>query len=87
MDRLIEIAGELERGTSWQVATLLDHQADLLLFHATSTYFEIEDLTPRSTTNGAANSATDTEHGEGGWMQDAARTASPRTPATTRPRS
>jgi hypothetical protein len=43
MDRLIEIAPELEREVFWQVATLLDSEVDLLFFDTTSTYFEIEE--------------------------------------------
>ena len=40
MDWLLEIAADLEREVFWQVATLLDHEVDLLFFDTTSTYFE-----------------------------------------------
>ena len=43
MDWLLEIAPDLEREVFWQVATLLDHEVDLLFFDTTSTYFELED--------------------------------------------
>ncbi len=43
MDWLLDIAPELEKEVFWQVATLLDHEVDLLFFDTTSTYFEIED--------------------------------------------
>jgi hypothetical protein len=43
MDWLLEIAGELEREVFWQVATLLDHEVDLLFFDTTSTYFETDE--------------------------------------------
>ncbi|BBF99334.1 IS4 family transposase [Pseudonocardia autotrophica] len=42
MDWLLDIAPELEREVFWQVATLLDHEVDLLFFDTTSTYFETE---------------------------------------------
>jgi hypothetical protein len=42
MDWLLEIAPELEREVFWQVATLLDHEVDLLFFDTTSTYFETD---------------------------------------------
>jgi transposase len=42
MDWLLDIAGDLEREVFWQVATLLDHEVDLLFFDTTSTYFETE---------------------------------------------
>jgi IS4 transposase len=43
MDWLLEIAGDLEKEVFWQVATLLDHEVDLLFFDTTSTYFETEE--------------------------------------------
>ena len=43
MDWLIDIAPDLEREVFWQVATLLDHEVDLLFFDTTSTYFEIDE--------------------------------------------
>jgi hypothetical protein len=43
MDWLIDIAGDLEKEVFWQVATLLDHEVDLLFFGTTSTYFETDD--------------------------------------------
>ena len=43
MDWLIDIAPDLEREVFWQVATLLDHEVDLLFFDTTSTYFETDD--------------------------------------------
>ena len=43
MDWLLDIASDLEREVFWQVATLLDHEVDLLFFDTTSTYFELED--------------------------------------------
>jgi len=43
MDWLLDIAADLEREVFWQVATLLDHEVDLLFFDTTSTYFETED--------------------------------------------
>ena len=46
MDWLLEIAGDLEREVFWQVATLLDHEVDLLFFDTTSTYFETDDPDP-----------------------------------------
>ena len=42
MDWLLDIAGDLEREVFWQVATLLDHEVDLLFFDTTSTYFETD---------------------------------------------
>ena len=42
MDWLLEVAGDLEREVFWQVATLLDHEVDLLFFDTTSTYFETD---------------------------------------------
>jgi Transposase DDE domain len=42
MDWLLDIAPELEREVFWQVATLLDHEVDLLFFDTTSTYFETD---------------------------------------------
>jgi len=32
MDWLLDIAGDLEKEVFWQVATLLDHEVDLLFF-------------------------------------------------------
>ncbi len=52
MDWLLDIAGDLEREVFWQVATLLDHEVDLLFFDTTSTYFETDhpdDPVPRDT--------------------------------------
>jgi hypothetical protein len=46
MDWLLEIAAELEREVFWQVATLLDHEVDLLFFDTTSTYFETDHPDP-----------------------------------------
>jgi hypothetical protein len=43
MDWLIEIAPDLEKEVFWQVATLLDHEVDLLFFDTTSTYFETDE--------------------------------------------
>ncbi|MGD9525170.1 MAG: IS1634 family transposase [Pseudonocardia sp.] len=43
MDWLLDIAPELEREVFWQVATLLDHEVDLLFFDTTSTYFETDE--------------------------------------------
>jgi transposase len=43
MDWLLEIAGDLEKEVFWQVATLLDHEVDLLFFDTTSTYFETDE--------------------------------------------
>jgi transposase len=43
MDWLLEIAGDLEKELFWQVATLLDHEVDLLFFDTTSTYFETDE--------------------------------------------
>ena len=42
MDWLLEVAADLEREVFWQVATLLDHEVDLLFFDTTSTYFETD---------------------------------------------
>jgi Transposase DDE domain len=42
MDWLLEIGPDLEREVFWQVATLLDHEVDLLFFDTTSTYFETD---------------------------------------------
>ena len=42
MDWLLEIAPDLEREVFWQIATLLDHEVDLLFFDTTSTYFETD---------------------------------------------
>ena len=42
MDWLLDIAPDLEREVFWQVATLLDHEVDLLFFDTTSTYFETD---------------------------------------------
>ena len=42
MDWLLDIAGDLEREVFWQVATLLDHEVDLLFFDTTSTYFQTD---------------------------------------------
>jgi hypothetical protein len=46
MDWLLDIAGDLEKEVFWQVATLLDHEVDLLFFDTTSTYFETDDPDP-----------------------------------------
>jgi Transposase DDE domain len=46
MDWLLDIAGDLEREVFWQVATLLDHEVDLLFFDTTSTYFETDEPDP-----------------------------------------
>jgi len=46
MDWLIDIAPDLEKEVFWQVATLLDHEVDLLFFDTTSTYFETDDPDP-----------------------------------------
>ncbi|HVH22650.1 MAG TPA: IS1634 family transposase [Pseudonocardia sp.] len=70
MDWLLEIAPDLEREVFWQVATLLDHEVDLLFFDTTSTYFQTDhpddpvardtrgrpvlDPPPTTTTEGAA---------------------------------
>jgi hypothetical protein len=43
MDWLIEIAPDLEKEVFWQVATLLDHEVDLLFFDTTSTYFQTDE--------------------------------------------
>ena len=43
MDWLLDIAADLEREVFWQVATLLDHEVDLLFFDTTSTYFETDE--------------------------------------------
>jgi IS4 transposase len=43
MDWLLEIAPDLEKEVFWQVATLLDHEVDLLFFDTTSTYFETDE--------------------------------------------
>jgi hypothetical protein len=40
---LLDIAPDLEREVFWQVATLLDHEVDLLFFDTTSTYFETDE--------------------------------------------
>jgi hypothetical protein len=42
MDWLLDIAPDLEKEVFWQVATLLDHEVDLLFFDTTSTYFETD---------------------------------------------
>src|SRR3954465_1703209 len=42
MDWLLDIAADLEKEVFWQVATLLDHEVDLLFFDTTSTYFETD---------------------------------------------
>ena len=42
MDWLLDIAPDLEREVFWQVATLLDHEVDLLSFGTTSTYFQTD---------------------------------------------
>jgi hypothetical protein len=46
MDWLLEIAPDLEREVFWQVATLLDHEVDLLFFDTTSTYFQTDEPDP-----------------------------------------
>jgi hypothetical protein len=46
MDWLLDIAPDLEREVFWQVATLLDHEVDLLFFDTTSTYFETDQPDP-----------------------------------------
>lgn len=46
MDWLLDIAPDLEKEVFWQVATLLDHEVDLLFFDTTSTYFETDDPDP-----------------------------------------
>jgi transposase len=43
MDWLLDIAGDLEKEVFWQVATLLDHEVDLLFFDTTSTYFQTDE--------------------------------------------
>jgi hypothetical protein len=59
MDWLIDIAADLEREVFWQVATLLDHEVDLLFFDTTSTYFETDGPMRRSSaTPTAARSPT-----------------------------
>ncbi len=42
MDWLLDVAADLEREVFRQVATLLDHEVDLLFFDTTSTYFETD---------------------------------------------
>jgi Transposase DDE domain len=72
MDWLLDIAPDLEREVFWQVATLLDHEVDLLFFDTTSTYFETDhpdDPVARDTrgrpvpdqdgTNSSTNSSTE----------------------------
>jgi hypothetical protein len=46
MDWLLDIAADLEREVFWQVATVLDHEVDLLFFDTTSTYFETDEPDP-----------------------------------------
>ena len=46
MDWLLESAPDLEREVFWQVATLLDHEVDLLFFDTTSTYFQTDEPDP-----------------------------------------
>jgi hypothetical protein len=74
MDWLLDIAPDLEKEVFWQVATLLDHEVDLLFFDTTSTYFEtdepdlpvtrdsrgrpIPDSTLEATATGEASAAT-----------------------------
>ena len=43
MDWLLDIAPDLEKEVFWQVATLLDHEVELLFFDTTSTYFETDE--------------------------------------------
>jgi hypothetical protein len=43
---LLDIAADLEREVFWQVATVLDHEVDLLFFDTTSTYFETDEPDP-----------------------------------------
>ncbi len=76
MDWLLDIAPDLEKEVFWQVATLLDHEVDLLFFDTTSTYFEtdhpddplardthgqpIPDQSSSTDTSGTDTSGTDT---------------------------
>ena len=97
MDWLHDVREQLEAGVFHQVANLLNLEVDLLFFDTTSTYFELEDPDepvarddhghpspatppPRATTRTTARTTARTGAGSG-------PTASPRTPATTCPRS
>ncbi len=55
MDWLLEIAPDLEQEVFWQVATLLDHEVDLLFFDTTSTYFETDEPDPPRTRDARGN--------------------------------
>ena len=70
MHWLLEIAPDLEREVFWQVATLLDHEVDLLFFDTTSTYFELDDADEPATRNERghllATDATDATDGTDG---------------------
>ena len=102
MDWLLDIAPDLEREVFWQVATLLDHEVDLLFFDTTSTYFETDepDAPVARDTHGrpVPDPPSDTERGHrerhdrppgtrGSTGWGSGPTASRRTPATTCPRS
>jgi len=93
MDWLLDIAPDLEREVFWQVATLLDHEVDLLFFDTTSTYFQTDEPDAPvvrdthgqpSPTSPAAPTAAPTWRPTG-WVSGPM--ASRRTPATTCPRS
>jgi hypothetical protein len=80
MDWLLDIAPDLEREVFWQVATLLDHEVDLLFFDTTSTYFQTDEPDapvardthgrpipdpPPATTEGAATTEGGTDTADG----------------------
>ena len=102
MDWLHDVREHLEREVFRQVANLLNLEVDLLFFDTTSTYFELDDpddtrrprrprprpARRRRTATGAATASGERRGERGGeQVSGSGPTASPRTPATTCPRS
>ena len=77
----------MEKEIFGQVANLLNLEVDLLFFDTTSTYFEPEEADEPVPGTSTATPTDDGGDAEGGRPRGSAPTASPRTTATTCPRS
>ena len=89
MDWLHAVRGELEKQVYFQVADLLNLEVDLLFFDTTSTYFELEDADEEVARDWRGEKASQTARTTRTRTRrpGSARTASPRTAATTCRRS
>ena len=88
MDWLLEIRGALEKEVFDRVADLLGLEVDLLFFDTTSTYFVTEDADAPVPRDERGNAVPDgAEDGGGRRRPGSGPGASPRTTATTCPRS